>query len=123
MPNTQPHSLAHISLRWMVQECFRTGTDIRFHTESLKNIGLDTKRLEHEYEAYKQKDLKTREPEASETQEAAQRQEQGPVGEREQMATAERAQAEAISERDSLCTIHDELSLKWWWWIVEFFYT
>ncbi|KAI0714718.1 hypothetical protein C8Q76DRAFT_767966 [Earliella scabrosa] len=39
--NDEVHSLARISLRWMVRECFKTDTGIRFHGESLKGIGLD----------------------------------------------------------------------------------
>ncbi|KAI1791607.1 hypothetical protein LXA43DRAFT_1094487 [Ganoderma leucocontextum] len=35
------HSLGHISLRWMVRECFRANTGIQFHAEELRNIGLD----------------------------------------------------------------------------------
>ncbi|KAI8981357.1 hypothetical protein BD414DRAFT_443685 [Trametes punicea] len=36
-----PHTLARIPLRWMIRECFRTNTGIRFHGELLKRIGLD----------------------------------------------------------------------------------
>ncbi|KAJ8522566.1 hypothetical protein ONZ45_g886 [Pleurotus djamor] len=39
--NKTRHSLARISLRWMVRECFKTNTGIMFDTERLKNIGLD----------------------------------------------------------------------------------
>ncbi|KAI0713137.1 hypothetical protein C8T65DRAFT_739009 [Cerioporus squamosus] len=37
----EKHSLARIPLRWMIRECFRTNTGIRFHSELLKDIGLD----------------------------------------------------------------------------------
>ncbi|RDX42985.1 hypothetical protein OH76DRAFT_1546730 [Lentinus brumalis] len=37
----EKHSLARIPLRWMIRECFRTNTGIRFHSELLKGIGLD----------------------------------------------------------------------------------
>ena len=39
--DTEKHSLARIPLRWMIRECFRTNTGIRFHSELLKDIGLD----------------------------------------------------------------------------------
>jgi uncharacterized protein (DUF2235 family) len=39
--NETPHSLARISLRWMIRECFRTHTGIMFDTERLRGIGLD----------------------------------------------------------------------------------
>lgn len=35
------YSLARIPLRWMIRECFRTNTGIRFHAELLKEIGID----------------------------------------------------------------------------------
>ncbi|RPD64672.1 hypothetical protein L226DRAFT_528953 [Lentinus tigrinus ALCF2SS1-7] len=39
--DSEKHSLARIPLRWMIRECFRTNTGIRFHSELLKDIGLD----------------------------------------------------------------------------------
>ncbi|KAH9897658.1 hypothetical protein C8Q73DRAFT_787913 [Cubamyces lactineus] len=41
VPDETHHALARIPLRWMIRECFRTKTGIRFHAELLKNIGLD----------------------------------------------------------------------------------
>ena len=34
-------SLARIPLRWMIREVFRANTGIRFHTEPLRELGLD----------------------------------------------------------------------------------
>ncbi|KAL1951075.1 hypothetical protein VTO73DRAFT_224 [Trametes versicolor] len=45
VPDDTLHSLARIPLRWMIRECFRTRTGIRFHGELLKEIGLDPARL------------------------------------------------------------------------------
>jgi len=39
--NETPHSLARISLRWMIRECFKTGTGIMFDAQGLKEVGLD----------------------------------------------------------------------------------
>ncbi|OSD00890.1 hypothetical protein PYCCODRAFT_1370341 [Trametes coccinea BRFM310] len=41
VPDDTPHALERIPLRWMIRECFRTNTGIRFHGELLKRIGLD----------------------------------------------------------------------------------
>ncbi|KAI0829012.1 hypothetical protein BC628DRAFT_1337562 [Trametes gibbosa] len=41
VPDETRHSLARIPLRWMIRECFRTRTGIRFHGELLKEVGLD----------------------------------------------------------------------------------
>ncbi|EKM79596.1 hypothetical protein AGABI1DRAFT_59288 [Agaricus bisporus var. burnettii JB137-S8] len=39
--NKTRHSLARISLRWMIRECFKTNTGIMFESEGLQEIGLD----------------------------------------------------------------------------------
>ena len=39
--NDTAHTLARIPLRWMIRECFKTDTGIRFHAELLRRIGLD----------------------------------------------------------------------------------
>ncbi|EKM53919.1 uncharacterized protein PHACADRAFT_257419 [Phanerochaete carnosa HHB-10118-sp] len=41
VPNDTRHNLARIPLRWMIRQCFLANTGIRFHTELLKNVGLD----------------------------------------------------------------------------------
>ncbi|GJE95087.1 DUF2235 domain-containing protein [Phanerochaete sordida] len=41
VPNDSRHNLARIPLRWMIRQCFLANTGIRFHTELLKNVGLD----------------------------------------------------------------------------------
>ncbi|KAK7062837.1 hypothetical protein VNI00_000332 [Paramarasmius palmivorus] len=39
--NNTRHSLARISLRWMIRECFKTNTGIMFDSYRLRDIGLD----------------------------------------------------------------------------------
>jgi hypothetical protein len=41
MSNVARHSLARISLRWMIRECFKTNTGIMFNSNALRSIGLD----------------------------------------------------------------------------------
>lgn len=41
MSNKTRHSLARISLRWMVRECFKANTGILFHSDKLRELGLD----------------------------------------------------------------------------------
>ena len=43
--NKTRHSLARISLRWMIRECFKTDTGIMFNSEALFKIGLDPSTL------------------------------------------------------------------------------
>ena len=39
--NDTPHSLARLSLRWMIRECFKANTGIMFKSDRLRIIGLD----------------------------------------------------------------------------------
>ena len=39
--NATRHSLARISLRWMIRHCFILKTDLLFHRNQLKSIGLE----------------------------------------------------------------------------------
>jgi hypothetical protein len=39
--NVTRHSLARISLRWMIRECFKTNTGIMFNAHALRDTGLD----------------------------------------------------------------------------------
>ncbi|KAG5644333.1 hypothetical protein DXG03_008692 [Asterophora parasitica] len=45
VPNKTRHSLARISLRWMVRECFKANTGIMFDSHALRKIGLDPSTL------------------------------------------------------------------------------
>ncbi len=91
MANEEQHSLARISLRWMVRECVRTNTGIRFCNELLEDIGLDPETFYSRAEA----DIALARPLAVHS-------------------------AEDVEEiKDALCTIYDELALRPLWWIVE----
>ncbi|KAJ3968463.1 hypothetical protein EV361DRAFT_415700 [Lentinula raphanica] len=43
--NSTRHSLARISLRWMIRECFKSNTGIMFNSQRLKSVGLDPSTL------------------------------------------------------------------------------
>ncbi|KAG8685716.1 hypothetical protein FRC08_012948 [Ceratobasidium sp. 394] len=43
--NGERYSLARISLRWMVRQCFKCDTGIMFHTNMLEDIGLSPETL------------------------------------------------------------------------------
>lgn len=45
VPNGTRHSLARIPLRWMIRECFKTKSGIKFDSEKLRHIGLDPSTL------------------------------------------------------------------------------
>ena len=45
VPNHTRNSLARIPLRWMIRECFKTKSGIKFESEKLRHIGLDPSTL------------------------------------------------------------------------------
>ena len=45
MKNGTRHSLARISLRWMIRECFKANTGIMFESKGLRTLGLDPSML------------------------------------------------------------------------------
>ncbi|KAJ3883885.1 hypothetical protein F5051DRAFT_390463 [Lentinula edodes] len=43
--NSTRHTLARISLRWMIRECFKANTGIMFNSQRLRSVGLDPSAL------------------------------------------------------------------------------
>ncbi|KAI0782398.1 hypothetical protein BC629DRAFT_1289259 [Irpex lacteus] len=88
-----PPSLAHISLRWMIQQCFDTDTGIIFDLKRLKEIGLEFPEFEGQI------------IEASRPIVASK--------EKKPMPSKE------LEDLDATRSIHDQLSENWFWWILE----
>ncbi|KAI0800499.1 hypothetical protein C8Q74DRAFT_1191585 [Fomes fomentarius] len=99
--NDTPHTLARIPLRWMIRECFRMNTGIRFHAELLRRIGLDPTAL-HPVVQPRPPALK---PDPAHRDSVAQ-----PVA----MSTEEEHEV-----RDALSPVYDQLSLAPYWWVLE----
>ncbi|KAI0368947.1 hypothetical protein BV20DRAFT_947314 [Pilatotrama ljubarskyi] len=101
--NDVPHTLARIPLRWMIRECFKTNTGIRFHAELLKRIGLNPAALHPvvldrppPVQPQPEVHLKTVAPPVPETTE------------------------EEHEVRDALSPVYDQLALAPYWWALEF---
>ncbi|GLB38791.1 putative uncharacterized alpha/beta hydrolase domain (DUF2235) [Lyophyllum shimeji] len=127
--NKTRHSLARITLRWMVRECFKTNTGIMFDSQALRGIGLDPTTL-YPYvtprppplpvgsEAY-QELLKTStvrrlaalvkkaKPDSAATAPVSANDNDGDVDE------------ELEDLRDALSPIYDQLKIKRSWWLLE----
>ncbi|KAI9066492.1 hypothetical protein FKP32DRAFT_1601720 [Trametes sanguinea] len=97
-----PHTLARIPLRWMVRECFKTDTGIRFHAELLKKIGLDPAAL-HPIVIDRPPPI---EPSSVHLETVA-----PPVP-----YTTE----EEHEVRDALSPVYDQLDIAKYWWLLEF---
>ena len=122
--NEKRYSLARISLRWMVRECFKVKTGILFKSNRFHEIGLDPSKLyleagtkppplpvdpeSHHWDAPKrsliQRLLCLRESYTA------------PSGERVPFRSEEEEDL-----NDALSPIYDQLKLEWPWWILESF--
>ncbi|KAI6024558.1 hypothetical protein EDC04DRAFT_242602 [Pisolithus marmoratus] len=112
--NGTRHSLARISLRWMIREIFKAGVDILFHRSMFQQIGMDPSTLYPEViprpPAIFNSPLKAVEddkPSATDYT-AIQCDPNGKFVSEE---------LEDLS--DACCTIYDQLELAWYWWILE----
>ncbi|GLB40817.1 putative uncharacterized alpha/beta hydrolase domain (DUF2235) [Lyophyllum shimeji] len=116
--NGTPHTLARISLRWMVRECFKTQTGILFMADGLRDIGLDPASL---YPVVQPRPsalpveqsliqrIPKKQPAAASYPDGYQ-----PISS-ESLKTEEEHEL-----RDALAPIYDQLELVWWfWWILE----
>lgn len=107
--NNTLHSLARISLRWMVRECFKTETGISFYSDKLREMGLDPPSLypvvlprppplsvgDHKIRS-RSSDVASNVLSVS-----------APLEEREELI-------------DALSPIYDELEINKMWWILEY---
>ncbi|KAF8597109.1 hypothetical protein BDV93DRAFT_453718 [Ceratobasidium sp. AG-I] len=99
--NGERYSLARISMRWMVRQCFKCNTGIMFHTNLLEDIGLSPETLWPK--------VLPRPP---------------PIMSLDDIPAAMEPREPFISEevedlKDALAPIYDQLKLNWWWWILE----
>ncbi len=102
MQNDTAHTLARIPLRWMIRECFKMDTGIRFHAELLRRIGLDPVAL-HPTVRDRPPPLT---PDPSHLQSVAL-----PVSQNTE---------EDHEVRDALSPIYDQLDIAWMsWWPLE----
>ena len=110
--NETRNSLARISLRWMIQECFRTNTGIQFRPDALVALGLDLGTRHHARENLSQQPLVTGDMGAP----------RGPstVNDSTMPAEASAFTTKEEEERaDALSPMHDELDKVKAWWILE----
>ncbi|KIK52337.1 hypothetical protein GYMLUDRAFT_180219 [Collybiopsis luxurians FD-317 M1] len=111
--DTKPN-LARIPLRWMIRECFKAKTGIMFHSELMKDVGLDPHTL--------YPDVKPRPPHLPVTNKYIQ-----PIPSTSIFSKAKAPEPpaqpkteEEFELADALCPVYDQLSLRWGWWILEF---
>ncbi|PIL31279.1 hypothetical protein GSI_05977 [Ganoderma sinense ZZ0214-1] len=97
-----PHTLARIPLRWMIRECFKKDTGIRFHAELLKDIGLDPASL-HPIVKERPSALQPDTPHFDTV-----------------VGPAPEVTEEEHEVRDALSPIYDQLALAPYWWLLEF---
>ena len=126
--NKTRSSLARISLRWMIRECFKTDTGILFNSHSLAKIGLDPSTL-HPFIVRRPVALpvgpsdRIRDPPATPIPinifALSRKKEKQPdflkhLGCEDHLGTEEEEEL-----RDALSPKYDQLSIKKIWWILE----
>ncbi|KIY46703.1 hypothetical protein FISHEDRAFT_46794 [Fistulina hepatica ATCC 64428] len=112
--NDTPHSLARISLRWMIRECFKAHTGIMFHSERLPEVGLEPATLWPSV---------IERPPAQDTSQLKwhERPKRSLLQRLFSFGKGELVKGtEEIEERqDSLSPVYDQLYICKWWWLLE----
>jgi len=117
------NTLARISLRWMIRQCFLTNTGIQFYRESSKDIGLDFNTL-YPFVTPRPAALQAVESVVSRLKAPAHNAEPTNVTLTDEVQASPWAASTFKSEEneelvDALCPIFDELKLSKAWWILE----
>ncbi|KAG6908204.1 hypothetical protein DXG01_005793 [Tephrocybe rancida] len=109
--NGTPHTLARISLRWMIRECFKADTGIMFISESLNAVGLDPASL-YPY-------VQQRPPPLPVNGAHVQKTPASKLAPPQASEVADTMTEEDHELLDAMSPIYDQLDLKWFWWMLE----
>lgn len=116
--NGTPHTLARITLRWMIRECFKMETGIQFITEGIRGVGLDPTAL-YPYVQKRPPALSSKGLQIQHIPSPATLKLQNFAG-MENLVEVHMSEEEH-ELRDAMSPIYDQLSLAWFWWILELF--
>ena len=127
MENGTRNSLARISLRWMIRQCFLANTGIMFHRSMFKQIGMDPATLYPHVEQRPPAIFQTpppRSPPGTPDSLKAYSVPSPQVIKGDPTIVAYSDGGTFVSEEqedlaDALCPIYDQLALNLWWWILE----
>jgi hypothetical protein len=111
--NGTPHTLARISLRWMIRECFATNTGIMFSVEGLKRLGLDHASLSREGQPTQHRQPRLAGGTAT-IQRIPKPSPSTPPTKPECMSEEEHTRPHAD------VPIDDQPNLSWFWWLLEY---
>ncbi len=106
--NETRSSLARISLRWMIHECFRTRTGIQFYQSALEDLGIDVGARTPDSQRVLQPSAATGQ-QCAPTTNGNSNPTEGPS-----LATIEEEEC-----ADALSQMHDQLEMVKAWWILE----
>ncbi|KAF5390603.1 hypothetical protein D9757_002578 [Collybiopsis confluens] len=140
--NNTRHSLARVSLRWMIRECFKVETGIMFDSQRLQSIGLDPSTL-YPYVAKRPPRIpcsdrnnlikshpeklwhristiiqRRRSAKSAPDTSAVNNKPFGTSAEH-QIASADRFSEEEEEFHDAMAAKYDQLKIVPWWWILE----
>ena len=117
MENGTAYTLAKISLRWMIRECFKANSGIMFISDALRVVGLDPRSL---YPSVQKRppplpvvnDLIQHIPQ---TYHKSELERYAAIDDLEKIHKAE----EEHELQDALAPMYDQLSISWPWWALE----
>ncbi|KAF9269485.1 hypothetical protein L218DRAFT_850151 [Marasmius fiardii PR-910] len=110
--NSTRHSLARISLRWMIRECFKADTGIMFDSRRLKEVGLDPTTL-YPFVTPRPSPL------PSSTSQIQSSGSSGQLKHKIKRFFSKKPVEEEEELRDSMAPVYDQLKQTPIWWILE----
>ncbi|KAJ3504634.1 hypothetical protein NMY22_g17855 [Coprinellus aureogranulatus] len=113
--NKTRHSLARISLRWMVREIFKAKTGILFLSDRLFEIGMDPATVYPEVK-HPSKEIPIRPRAFLSKKKSAVKEAPKPPAHTSAQFLGSEEEEELL---DALSPIYDQLKIKWSWWILE----
>lgn len=111
--NDTRNSLARISLRWMIRECFKTKTGILFRKDSFKNVGMDHNSLWPNVEKRPEPVMSFSRGKPKEKRRVI----NGALEDNTDFVSEEEEDlADALSPKNDMLCLKNSL----WWWVLEF---
>lgn len=115
--NETRNSLAKISLRWMIHECYRTQTGVQFRRSVLEDLGIDVGTLDPQRLAPHPPSVITGHPNTHTATRTTDGNPGLPVTTEAPMSASKEEEEE--ERADALSRMHDQLEMVRAWWVLE----
>ncbi|KAF7791083.1 hypothetical protein EIP86_002044 [Pleurotus ostreatoroseus] len=120
VPTDTRHTLARIPLRWMIRQCFLTGTGIQFHTDLLRTVGLNPATLYPFVQPRPPPVISmTQNDDVDATPKLVRTNVQDGMAHTSVDTSSHKLTEEEEDYQDALSPMYDQLSLSMGWWLLE----